>query len=348
MEFNENLELENNNIERYLESEEEEEEEEKNNTINISYKNLYFKEIKDFPVLSKEEQLQLFLDYKQNNNEKAREKLINCNLKLVLTVAKKMMTNLRHVSFMDLVQEGNAGLVKAVEKFNPDKDVKFSSYARWWIKESIVFFLLQNNQIKIPTSSGVILYEINKNIEKYGNTDIDFLYKLQKEKNPNLSIEHFKFLYSIKDNTVSSLDQNIQDKDHQEVKGTGLDSISDNRLNPEQEASYGQDVFYNKLQEFFLFACTNTKGELDKRAYYILVKYFISDDKPTYEELGRDPYVMSLSNNKIITRERVRQIISSAVNINGDNEKNAAHRKRIKEKLEQLGLYNILKERICI
>ncbi len=345
MNSNENIELENNYLEDYLDLEEEEGTEEQDVPC-VSYNKLYFKEIKDFPVLTKEEQLQLFLDYKNNGNEKAREKLINCNLKLVLTITKRLATNLHHVNFMDLVQEGNVGLVKAIEKFDPEKDVKFSTYAAWWIKESIVAFLLKNNQIKIPTTSGMILYEMNKIIEQHGTTDVDSLYKILKEKYPTLSMSHFRFLYSIKDNTVSSLDQSVQDKDHSEGKGTVLDSVSDNRLTPEQEASYGQDEFYNKLQEFFLFACTDTKKNIDKRAYYILVKYFISSEQPTYEELGRDPYVMSLSGNKPITRERVRQIINTAINISGDDKKNVTHRNKIREKLEQLGLYNILQERM--
>ena len=110
---------------------------------------IYLKEISDIPVLSKEEEKELAKRIKNNNDTEAVKTLVKHNLKFVVSLVKKYK-NLG-VPFLDLINEGNLGLIKAAKKFDPDKDVKFISYASWWIKQSVMKYLMeQNSPIKIP------------------------------------------------------------------------------------------------------------------------------------------------------------------------------------------------------
>ena len=99
----------------------------------LSY-NFYFKKLKLYPILSKDEEYELALKIKEGD-KKARDLMINSNLRLVITVAKKFTG--RGLSFDDLIMEGNIGLIKAVDKFIPKKGFRFSTYAMWWIRQSI-------------------------------------------------------------------------------------------------------------------------------------------------------------------------------------------------------------------
>ena len=108
----------------------------------------YLKEISDIPVLSVEEERQLGIKIKKGDKE-ALKKLIKHNLRFVVSIAKKYKNF--GVPFLDLINEGNLGLIRAAKKFDPDKDIKFISYASWWVKQSIIKFLTeQSTPIKIP------------------------------------------------------------------------------------------------------------------------------------------------------------------------------------------------------
>ena len=99
----------------------------------INY-NFYFKKLKLYPILSKDEEYELALKIKEGD-KKAKDLMINSNLRLVIAVAKKFIG--RGLLFDDLIMEGNIGLIKAVDKFIPKKGFRFSTYAIWWIRQSI-------------------------------------------------------------------------------------------------------------------------------------------------------------------------------------------------------------------
>ena len=105
----------------------------------------YIDKIKDYKVLKKEEEVELFDKYK-NGNEDAKNKLILSNLKLVVSVAKKYID--KGVPFQDLIQEGNLGLFKAIEKFDNKRDLKFSTYAYVWIKKYVLKAIDKNCRIQ--------------------------------------------------------------------------------------------------------------------------------------------------------------------------------------------------------
>lgn len=96
---------------------------------------IYLQQIGKVPLLSSDEELKIAKRIYENKDEKARTELINANLRLVVSIAKKYIG--RGLSFLDLIQEGNMGLIKATEKFDYTKGYKFSTYATWWIQQSI-------------------------------------------------------------------------------------------------------------------------------------------------------------------------------------------------------------------
>ena len=108
----------------------------------------YLDSISDIPILSKEEEVKLFNDLK-NGDSIAKEKIINSNLRLVISIAKKYVGC--GMEFIDLIQEGNIGLISAVSKFDCDKGYKFSTYATWWIKQAIIRSLDKKSRaIRLP------------------------------------------------------------------------------------------------------------------------------------------------------------------------------------------------------
>ncbi|MBN1699475.1 MAG: RNA polymerase sigma factor RpoD/SigA [Spirochaetales bacterium] len=122
----------------------------------------YFDQIKDTPLLTFEEELELSKKIQAGNLE-ARQKLIEANLKLVVKIARSFKTN--DVSFLDLIQEGNLGLMKAADRFDFRKNVRFSTYASWWIKQSIVRSLSNKRRaIRLPHRKEEKLRKINKTI----------------------------------------------------------------------------------------------------------------------------------------------------------------------------------------
>ena len=140
-----------------IEQEEREEEdllEENPKTFNsISHDNdilqMYLKDIGKIKLLSGKQEYELGREIKENKSEIAKRKLIQANLRLVVSIAKKYIG--QGVLFMDLVQEGSLGLIKAAEKFDYSKNFKFSTYATWWIKQTIIRAISNNSRtIRIP------------------------------------------------------------------------------------------------------------------------------------------------------------------------------------------------------
>ena len=119
---------------------------------------MYLKEISRISLLTPEEEKQLFIKYKENNDKKAYKKLCESNLRLVVSIAKKY-TGLG-VDFMDLIQEGNIGLIKAIEKFEISKNCKLSTYATWWIRQAISRYIFDKGRlVRLPVH---LLENINK------------------------------------------------------------------------------------------------------------------------------------------------------------------------------------------
>ena len=120
----------------------------------------YLKEIANYPLLSKEETEALAYKYKKGDKE-AGKILANHNLRLVVSIAKKY--NNRGMDFLDLIQEGNLGLLKAIEKFDPSLGYKFSTYATWWIKAKMTRALSEKVRIiRLPYYKEEMLQQYKK------------------------------------------------------------------------------------------------------------------------------------------------------------------------------------------
>lgn len=133
----------------------------------------YLKEIGKIKLLSKKEELELGKQIKEYNSDIAKRKLIQANLRLVVSIAKKYIG--QGVLFMDLVQEGSLGLIKAAEKFDYSKNFKFSTYATWWIKQTIIRAISNNSRtIRIPV-------HMSDKIRKYNKCVTDLARKLNRE-----------------------------------------------------------------------------------------------------------------------------------------------------------------------
>lgn len=120
----------------------------------------YLRDINKIPLLSKEEEKELAIRI-ENGDSEAKEKFINANLRLVISVAKYYRCS--SLSYLDLIQEGNIGLMKAVDKFDPSKGYKFSTYARWWILQSINRSINTNDRtIRLPEHISIKLHNYKK------------------------------------------------------------------------------------------------------------------------------------------------------------------------------------------
>ncbi|MDR1505627.1 MAG: RNA polymerase sigma factor RpoD/SigA [Treponema sp.] len=121
---------------------------------------MYFEQLKRYPLVSVDEEKDLAKRI-QNGDAAARRRLIEANLRLVIKIAKSYLSY--GVSFIDLIQEGNLGLVHAVDKFDPAKGVHFSTYANWWIRQGIIRFLTDKRRmIRLPARKEELLRRVQR------------------------------------------------------------------------------------------------------------------------------------------------------------------------------------------
>jgi len=249
----------------------------------------YLAEVRRYPFLSKEEELRLFHEYRNEDNRDAAVKLILANLRVSVSIATEYLhTGADH---MDLIQEGNVGLMQAIKKFDPLKNVRFHAYAAWWVRAYILRYLLNNYRlVKVgPTQDQRRLF-----------------YNLRKEK-ATLEREGFapdtKLLadrLNVRERDVIEMDQRLGSWElsldqplNQETEGTLLDVL------PSQEQGVDERLGEMQLRDLFrekLAAFTKT---LDERDEDILRNRILSETPLTLEDLGR---------KYGITKERTRQL----------------------------------------
>jgi len=193
----------------------------------------YLKEIRDIPLLSAQEEILLSRKV-QKGDEQARKKMIQANLRLVINIAKRYMR--LGTPFLDLIEEGNLGLMKAVEKYNPKKGFRFSTYAAWWIKQAITRSISeQGKMIRVPVYMNDIIAKWRKTKERMSQklkripTDEEIAKRL---KIPKEKISHINFWMST---TTSSLEAPIGE----DSEGKVSDLIEDTTtLQPDSEIEH--------------------------------------------------------------------------------------------------------------
>lgn len=239
----------------------------------------YLDYIKKFKVLSKEEQITLFNDYKKGN-KKSFTKLINHNLRLPVSIAQNFIDNTNAtINVFDLINEGNLALVKATKRFDPSKDVKFSSFATIMIKQGIFRFVLENEKsISIKYSTKLVINKVDKLIKD--NPDIKDE-ELSKKLNIGVNtIKIFKFFLQ----DLLSLNAEVKDTEESYL----IDLIKYDDLSVSEQAIRNNE--YKILRRYV--------ASLNERTKNVIFLYY--EKGYNLEEIGR------LYN---LTRESVRQIL---------------------------------------
>ena len=251
---------------------------------------MYLKEIGKISLLSLEEEQELSKRV-ASGDEKAKNILAESNLRLVVSIAKRYVG--RGLLFLDLIQEGNIGLMKAVEKFDYDKGYKFSTYATWWIRQAITRALAdQARTIRVPV-------HMVETINKMARIERQMTLELNREptdqelsKKMGLSVEKIAEIRKISQDPVS-LETPIGEEDDSHLG----DFLADERtMSPEEFANY--EVLKDELREVLDTLTTREKEVLELRFG------LFDGSSHTLEEVGKQFKV---------TRERIRQIEAKAL-----------------------------------
>lgn len=132
----------------------------------------YIKDISTYPLLTPKEEREIAVKARSGDRE-AQEKLVTSNLRLVISIARKY-TNMG-IPILDLIQEGNMGLIRAVEKYEPDKNIRFSTYSTFWIKQSILRYITSSRGlIRFPSYVYDGISRMKKYVQDYKNKNSHF------------------------------------------------------------------------------------------------------------------------------------------------------------------------------
>ncbi len=251
---------------------------------------MYLKEIGQIKLLSMEEELELS-DRIREGDEQAKTILAEANLRLVVSIAKRYVG--RGMLFLDLIQEGNIGLMKAVDKFDVSKGFKFSTYATWWIRQAITRAIAdQARTIRVPV-------HMVETINKLARVQRQLTLELNREpseeelaKKMNVSVDKIRDIYKISQEPVS-LETPIGEEDDSHLG----DFVPDERnMSPEEYAT--NEMLKDEISEVLL-----TLTEREEKV--IRLRFGLEDGKSrTLEEVGQMFGV---------TRERIRQIEAKAL-----------------------------------
>lgn len=249
----------------------------------------YLMEIRRYPLLSREEEHRLAVEYKEFGKIEAAYKLVTANLRLVVMIAREYQKAFRNL--LDLIQEGNIGLMEAVKNFDPYRGIRFPSYAVWWIRAYVIRYIMNDwRMVKIGTTQA----------------QRKLFFNLQKEKQ-KLEAEGFtpgpKLLaqrLNVKEGEVVEMEQRLSNRDlstdvpiGDDDEVTLLNFLADKRQTPEEhlaETEYRQ-ILSEKMEQF--------AGGLKDKELVIFRERLLNEEPLTLREIG-EKYGIS--------RERVRQI----------------------------------------
>jgi len=252
---------------------------------------LYLREIGKIPLLNAEQELALAQRVVAGDKE-AKDQMAEANLRLVVSIAKRYVG--RGLDLLDLIEEGNTGLLRAVEKFDPDKGFKFSTYATWWIRQAITRAIAdQARTIRIPV-------HMVETINKLLRTQRRLTQELNREPTnaeiaKEMEIDEAKVEHIMKiKQDISSLDASIRDDEEESVLA---DFIEDEDTITPEESATGQ-LLKEQVKDM-LSALTEREQKILK------LRFGLEDGKQhTLEEVGQEFSV---------TRERIRQIEAKAL-----------------------------------
>ena len=252
----------------------------------------YLAEIRRIPILSREEEHALGVDWKEKGDRQAAWRLVTSNLRLVVMVARDYQRAVHNL--LDLVQEGNVGLLEAVKQFDPYRGVRFPSYAVWWIRAYIIRYIMNNwRMVKVGTTQAQRKLFFNLQKER------DRLEREGFSPDPKLIADRL----GVKESEVVEMEQRLSSRDlsvdapvTEGEDGTFLDFLS----GPERTADTVADQEYHRLVREKALDFKKTLSGKDLVIFERRLEALMKDEEPaTLQEIG-DSYG--------ITRERIRQI----------------------------------------
>jgi RNA polymerase sigma-32 factor len=252
---------------------------------------LYLREVSRFPLLKPDEEQRLARRVREHNDSEAAFQLISSHLRLVVKIAmdfqRRWMQNV-----LDLIQEGNVGLMRAVNKFDPDKGIKFSYYAAFWIKAYILKFIMDNwRMVKIGTtqSQRKLFYNLNRERQKLINEGFD----------PDAAMLSTRL--GVSEAQVLEMEQRLTAADVSLDAKVGDDANAPTRMDflPALGSGLEENLATKEIASLVQGSIKQIMPKLSEKEIYILKKRLLSDEPVTLREIGE---------RYNITRERVRQL----------------------------------------
>jgi len=255
----------------------------------------YLVQINQFPLLTQEEERDLAVKYRKNNDIEAAHKLITSNLRFVVKVAFEYKSY--GIKLLDLIQEGNIGLMMAVKKFDPDRGYRFISYAIWWIRAYIQNFIIKTwSLVKIGTTQAQkkLFYKIGK-VRKALESDAENEKKYERlAQDLDVAKEDIMEM----EQRMSSRDLSLDAPFDEDRELTHLDLLQEGT--PNQEEAIAEEEMKRIREREVL----NALKRLSEKEAYIIKNRIMSDTPLTLQEIG---------DHLKLSRERVRQIESEAL-----------------------------------
>ena len=288
-------------IENDITSNQEDDSQEENSKDKEDYKSavaddsvkIYLQQIGKIPLLTFEEELEVARQIKENNSQSARKILVNANLRLVVSIAKKYIG--RGLSFLDLIQEGNLGLMKAAEKFDYSKGYKFSTYATWWIQQAITRGIADKSRmIRLPVHMIETLSRIKRATIELSTELNRVPSKEEIAKRVDIPVSKLVSLMKSSQSTISIETPANQKDDTSKIADFIVD---DTHLTPDTKVT----------QENLLEDVRKMLNQLNPKEKDVLIMRYGLDNngqKKTLDEIG---------SRYGVSRERIRQIETRAI-----------------------------------
>ena len=268
-----------------------------NNTVDYDKKFLNFSMRQ--ALLSKDDEINFIKDWQLSKNQKSLNKIVSAHLRLVISIANKFRNY--GLPINELVQEGNVGLMQAVDKFDLDRDVRFSTYSSWWIKAAMQTFILKNwSIVRIGTTAAqkslfFKLKTIMSKIEKDNDSSFNDYHQQKLAEDIGVKFKDIEDMKGRLSGSDQSLNATFSENSELEIQ----DLLVDQRASPEQNAILTKDT---KTISNLINEALNKLPEREKK---IIGARQLSENTVTLQELGKDLG---------ISKERVRQLENRALN----------------------------------
>jgi RNA polymerase primary sigma factor len=261
--------------------------------LNKDSLNLYLREIAKIPQISPDREKELGKRIQDNGDPEAIKELVEANLRFVVSFAKKYQDG--PLNLPDLIEEGNIGLIEAAKRFDPEKNVKFITYAAWWVRQSIIHALGEKGRtIRLPQRQANLLFQLGKHYNELKGVLNRNPTSQELADDLDITVERANELMKFRGDDIS-LDATIDDNSDIELKDLLAET---NNVSIDNELI--RESFKTQIREII--------GDLNEREQFIIEQRFgfNSEEEPkTLQQIGEELG---------ITRERVRQIEQGALN----------------------------------